>query len=59
MNQRGNEPMTVCRSLRMSAELYEWLEKVAREDKRKVSDIIRLALEHCKDTNWRPFDWRQ
>jgi len=46
--------MTVQRSIRLDEDVYGWLEKLAKEEKKSVSDVIRLALEYAKESGWRP-----
>ena len=54
MNQKGDNPMTIQRSIRLDESVYEWLEGLAKGDKRSISDVIRLALEYAKESGWRP-----
>lgn len=54
LNQKGDTPMTIQRSIRMDRDVYEWLEGLAKKDKRSVSDVIRLALDYAKESGWRP-----
>ena len=54
MNQKGDVPMAINRSIRMDADIYEWLSRLAKDDKRSVSDIIRMILEDAKQNEWRP-----
>lgn len=54
MNQKGDEKMAATRNLRMSAKVNEWLVKVAKDHRRSVSEIIRLALEELMEEDWHP-----
>ena len=48
MNQKGDEPM-VYLHLRIPSEMKEELQQRADEDRRKLSDYIRIILEdHLK-----------
>ncbi len=46
--------MTVQRSIRMDESVYQWLAKLAKEDSRSISDIIRLILLDAMAHDWKP-----
>ena len=54
MNQKGDVPMAVQRSIRLDADVYEWLSRLAKEDRRSIADIIRMILDDAKQNDWRP-----
>lgn len=49
MASEGKLPMMQQLTLRVPADLKEWLEKKATEQKRTVSDIVRLYLERIME----------
>ena len=54
MNQKGDVPMAIQRSLRLDADINEWLVRLAKEDRRSIADIIRMILDDAKQNDWRP-----
>lgn len=54
MNIIGSKPLEKQTTIRISQEIWDWIEKLAIETRRSRGDIIRFALEHCKDENWEP-----
>lgn len=54
MNMKGDTPMTIRRTIRMDADVYEWIVALAKADRRSVSDVIRMILQDAKAKNWEP-----
>ena len=52
MNQKGLHPM-IQMNVRIEQKTKEQVEKLAREDRRTLSDYVRLVLEeHCEREKW-------
>lgn len=52
MNQRGNEPMTKRQSVLLPEELWQWVQAQAKNQRRNVSEIIRMIIEDAQENKW-------
>lgn len=54
MNIKGEKAMPVQINARVPQEAYEYIERLAKENDRSKSDIVRYMIEYCKKIEWRP-----
>ena len=54
MNIKGEKAMPVQINARVPQEAYEYIERLAKENDRSKSDIVRYMIEYCKKIEWHP-----